>query len=141
MTDLAAITALVHAYARLLDDGDLDGIARLFEHATWRSTATGEVYRGTDEVRRVYDRVQLYDGSPRTAHLITNLDVTLDDGARTAAAHCCFTVLHGIVPGEPVEVILTGTYEDRFEKVAGRWRFADRLFAVRLSGDLRTHFA
>ncbi len=114
MTDVAEITALVHAYARLLDDGDLDGVARLFEHATWRSTATGEVHRGTDEVRTVYDRVRLYDGSPRTAHLITNLDVALDECARTASARCCFTVLHGIVPGEPVEVILTGDLRTHF---------------------------
>ena len=37
MSDADEITALVHSYARLLDDGDVDAVAALFEHSTWRS--------------------------------------------------------------------------------------------------------
>jgi 3-phenylpropionate/cinnamic acid dioxygenase small subunit len=133
------ITALVHEYARRLDAGDLDGVAALFEHATWRSTETGQTLEGTERIRRVYDRVVLYDGSPRTKHLITNLDVELLD-TDTASAHCYFTVLQGVVPGQPVDVILSGRYVDRFEKVGGSWRFADRLFVTDLIGDLSRHF-
>ena len=65
MSDRAEITALVHEYARRLDAGDLDGVAALFEHATWRSESTGEVLRGT-EIRSGLRGVRLYDGSPRT---------------------------------------------------------------------------
>lgn len=138
--DRAEIAALVQSYASLLDAGQLDDVAALFEHATWRSTATGTTLQGTDQVREVYSRVRLYDGSPRTKHLITNLSVEVEDGADTAAAECYFTVLQGVVPGEPIHVILSGRYVDRFERVNERWRFADRLFIADLIGDQSRHF-
>ncbi len=140
MTDHDQITALIHAYAGRLDAGDLDGVAALFEHATWRSDSTRAVLQGTGQVRAVYDRVHLYDGSPRTKHLITNLSIDMQPGADRARSDCYFTVLHGIVPGEPIQTILSGRYADRFERVSGTWRFADRLIVVDLAGDQRKHF-
>jgi len=139
-TDLASITALIHAYARPLDTGDLDGVAALFEHSTWRSALTESVLQGKDQVRAVYDGVRLYDGIPRTKHLITNLSIDVETAADRATAECYFTVLQGIVPGEPIEIILSGQYVDRFERAGGRWRFSDRLIAVDLAGDLTRHF-
>lgn len=139
MSEVGEVAALVHEYARRLDDGDLDGVAALFEHATWRSPATGQNLRGREQVRRVYDRVVLYEGSPRTKHLITNLSVDLV-GDDSASASCYFTVLQGVVPGQPIEVILSGRYLDRFEKVDGSWRYADREFITDLVGDLSRHF-
>jgi 3-phenylpropionate/cinnamic acid dioxygenase small subunit len=138
--DHAEITALIHAYASLLDAGELDGVAALFEHASWRSATADTVLRGADQVRKVYSRVHLYDGTPRTKHLITNLSVDVEAGADTAAAQCSYTVLQGIVPGAPIQVILSGRYVDRFERVSGRWRFADRLVVVDLIGDQSRHF-
>lgn len=138
-SDEREICALVHEYARRLDDGDLGGVAALFEHATWRSTATGQTLRGSEQVRQVYSRVVLYDGTPRTKHLITNLVVD-QVGATEASAHCYFTVLQSVTPGQPIEVILSGRYVDRFAKVDGSWRFEDRLFLSDLVGDLSRHF-
>ena len=77
---------------------------------------------------------------PRTKHVITNLDIALEPAADHATAECYFTVLQGIVPGEPIQIILSGRYVDRFEKVDSRWRFSDRLFVVDLIGDQRRHF-
>jgi ketosteroid isomerase-like protein len=139
-TDQTEITALIHAYASLIDGGDLDGVAALFEHATWRSPGAGIELQGTDEVRKIYSRVHLYDGSPHTKHLISNLTVDVDPGGQTAAAECYYTVIQGIVPGEPIGVILSGRYQDQFEKANGRWRFTDRLFIVDLIGDQSRHF-
>jgi hypothetical protein len=123
-----------------MDAADFDGVAALFAEATWRSEATGQVLRGASEVRRVYDHVVLYDGSPRTKHLLTNLTVTVDACGTTAAGQCSFTVLQGVVPGEPISIVLSGRYVDRYEKVDGAWRFADRLFVADLLGDQRRHF-
>ncbi|MGO8827266.1 MAG: nuclear transport factor 2 family protein [Acidimicrobiales bacterium] len=39
MSDADEITRLVHSYARLLDSGDVHGVAALFEHSTWSLTA------------------------------------------------------------------------------------------------------
>ena len=140
MSDRAEIIALVHEYARRLDAGDLDGVAALFEQATWRSESTGEVRRGREEVRAVYERVLLYDGSPRTKHLITNLTIDVEPDADRAVGECCFTVLQGIEAGKPIEIILSGRYVDQFEISAGAWRFSDRLFVVDLAGNLERHF-
>src|SRR6266852_4704447 len=114
--DLEAITALVHSYAELLDAGDLDGVAALFSNATWRSAASGTM-RGAAAVRSVYDRVMLYDGSPRTKHVLTNLTITLDQDTATATGRCYFTVLQGVIPGEPIQIVLSGRHTDRYEKV------------------------
>jgi hypothetical protein len=49
-------------------------------------------------------------------------------------------VLQGVEAGEPIQIVLSGRYVDRFEKSAGVWRFSDRLFIVDLTGDLGRHF-
>ena len=137
--DVDAITRLVMSYAERLDNGDLDGVAALFEHATWRADATGQVLQGSAEVRRVYDHVVLYDGVPRTKHLITNLVIDVDETAATATGRCSFTVLQGVKPGEPIQAILAGRYVDTYEKVGGAWRFAERRFVPDLVGDQSRH--
>jgi hypothetical protein len=139
-SDAAEITGLVHRYAVLLDAGDLDGVAGLFEHAVWHAEATGQKASGRHGVRAMYDGVRLYDGTPRTTHLITNLDVSVDAGRTTASASSTYTVLQAVVPGGPVEVILTGRYLDRFERAEERWRFTERRILVNLVGDLSRHF-
>jgi hypothetical protein len=133
---LGEITALVNSYALLLDGGDMDGVTALFAHSTWRSEPHGRVLRGIDEIRPVYQQLKTDDGSPRTKHLLTNLTVDVETGARTAAAHCYWTVLQNVAPGGAINVILSGQYTDRFEKVDGTWRFADRLITVDLTGDV-----
>jgi 3-phenylpropionate/cinnamic acid dioxygenase small subunit len=140
VTDKTEISSLVHAYARLLDEGDFEAVADLFERATWRSAMTGETRQGRAEVRAAYDGVRLYEGSPRTKHLITNLQIDHRPGAATATATCSFTVLHSPAAGVPIEIVLAGRYEDRVKKLNGRWWFADRLFLVDLVGDLSRHF-
>ena len=44
--DVQAITALVYRYAELIDAGDLDGVAGLFEHATWGAGTRTERLHG-----------------------------------------------------------------------------------------------
>ena len=133
-----AITALIHAYAERLDGGDLDGVAALFADATWRSPARAEPLRGAAAVRRAYDGVILYDGVPCTKHVVTNVVVVVDEGARTATARSYFTVLQAR-PGFPLQPIIAGRYHDAFARVRGRWRFADRLILPDLIGDLSHH--
>jgi 3-phenylpropionate/cinnamic acid dioxygenase small subunit len=136
VTDVDAITALVHDYAARLDAGDLDGVAALFEHAELGSTRHDRRQRGAQEARTIYDNVIIYDdGTPRTLHQITNVTVEVDGDRATARS--CFTVLQ--VTGQGLHPILAGEYHDRFERVGGGWRFAERIFDPRLYGDLSRH--
>jgi 3-phenylpropionate/cinnamic acid dioxygenase small subunit len=137
-TDLQAIAALVYRYAELIDEGDLDGVAALFEYATWGSGTRTERMMGTAQVRRMYDGVILYeDGTPHTKHVITNVVIEHDDGAPHASARSYFTVLQaheGVL-----QPVIAGRYHDRFENVDGRWRFAERIIHPDLQGDLSHH--
>jgi 3-phenylpropionate/cinnamic acid dioxygenase small subunit len=140
MGDRDEITALVHRYAELLDGGDIDAVVALFAHATWRSAGTGAVLRTPEEIRAVYERIMLYDGAPRTRHLINNLTIELVDGDDDAGGRCYYTVLQGGEPGTPIQTILAGRYEDRYRRGADGWEFADRLFHIDLTGDQSQHF-
>ncbi len=136
-----AITALVHAYAARIDTGDLDGVASLFENAEWRSGESDEpVLRGAEAIRTIFERVQLYEGTPRTTHQISNLTIDVKPDGRTASSVCTFVVLQGVKVGAPIEVILTGIYEDRFELVESGWRFTERRVRPLLLGDLHRHY-
>ncbi len=138
-SDADAVRALVIAYAERLDAGDLDGVAALFEHAVVRPARSGTELVGREAVRRMYDPVILYeDGTPRTKHVLSSHEVTVDAGAGTATSQCVFTVL-GAAADSGIGPLLSGRYEDRFERVDGGWRFTERVIVPNLIGDLSTH--
>lgn len=136
MCDADAIAALIFTYAERVDAGDLDGMAALFAHATYRSHV--REYTGAEELARVMKgRVILHDdGTPRTRHVTTNLIVDVSGDAATARSY--FTVFQA-TPELPLQPIVAGRYHDRFARVGGSWRFADRLVLVDLAGDLSRH--
>ena len=76
------------------------------------------------------------DGTLRTKHVITNVIIELD-GDR-ASSRCYCTVIQG-TETFPLQPIAAGRYFDRFEKVDGAWRFAERVFVSHLLGDLSAH--
>jgi ketosteroid isomerase-like protein len=135
--DMDVIRTLIHEYAERIDTGDLDGLAALFTDATWGSPGRGTSLRGAEQVRHGYDGVILYDGSPCTKHVISNVTIELT-GDGTATARSYFTVLQAR-PDFPLQPIIAGRYHDRFERVDGRWRFADRQIIPDLIGDLSHH--
>jgi hypothetical protein len=138
MSDRDAIVALIHAYAERIDGGDLERVARLFAHGTFRSTP-GPVRRGAEELLAVLRRlVILHDGTPRTKHVVSNLTVEVDEAAGTATARSYFTVLQATAT-LPLQAIIAGRYEDRFDRVDGTWRFADRLVHMDLVGNVSQH--
>ena len=134
MNDAEAIRGLIVAYGARLDGGDLDGVAALFAHATWRSG--GRVLAGAAEVRAVYDDVILYDGVPRTQHAMSNFVVHIDGDV--AIAQCSFTVFQA-TDGFPLQAVLAGRYHDTFARAETGWEFRDRVIYADLRGDLSRH--
>jgi ketosteroid isomerase-like protein len=138
-SDAEAVRALVIAYAERLDAGDLDGVAALLADAVVRSAHRGGALVGRDAVRGLYAPVIRYeDGTPRTQHLLSNLEVAVDAEAGTATSRCVFTVLQAR-PTAGLGPVLSGRYEDRFARVEGRWRFVERAIHADLLGDLSDH--
>ena len=136
--DVEAIRALIHGYAELIDLGHLDAVAALFADGTWSSPGRGTPLRGTEQVRRAYDGVILYDGVPSTKHVISNVTIEVADDRSTAIARSYFTVLQAR-PDFALQPVIAGRYHDRFDRVDHEWRFADRQIIPDLIGDLSHH--
>jgi ketosteroid isomerase-like protein len=136
VSDVDEITALIHEYAFLLDAGDLDGVAALFERAELHSTKHDRVLRGSAEARTLYDHVSIgTDGTPGTMHQLTNVTVHVEGDDATARSY--FTVLQ--VTAQGLHPILAGEYRDRFRRIDHAWRFTERVFAPKLIGDMSRH--
>ncbi|MBX6387767.1 MAG: nuclear transport factor 2 family protein [Frankia sp.] len=139
--DIREIQGLIHSYARFIDAGDFDAIADLFQHARVVS-GDGTVHEGHDRLRALWaSGVRIYDdGTPRTHHVITNVDIRHEDGSDTATASTYVTVLQAC-PGLPLQVIAASRHEDTFARVDGRWRFTERRDRQHLVGNLSHHYA
>jgi 3-phenylpropionate/cinnamic acid dioxygenase small subunit len=137
--DRHAIADLLFEYAARVDAGDFAGVGELFAAATYRTEGSPVVLSGSDAVREAQESViRLYDGSPRTHHVVTNVRVTVASDAASASGTSYFTVLFA-APGDGPEVILSGRYSDTFERSGGSWRFSDRLIHLDQVGDLTGH--
>jgi len=136
--DTEAIVTLMNQYVDLFDLGRLDEFAALFEHGVLRFEGLGE-FTGTAEVLGFLDRmVILYDGKPRTHHLLSNVTVDVEPAGLAATARSSVMVLQSLREA-PLRPIVTGRYADRFEKVRETWRFVERSATRVLPGDISRH--
>jgi 3-phenylpropionate/cinnamic acid dioxygenase small subunit len=138
-----AITTLMYRYAECIDAADFAGLAALFAHGRIRSSA-GPATAGWsgDEVRVFYSRTNRVhaDGTLRTRHVNANPIVDIDEAAGTARVRSTYVVFQA-TSKLPFQPIVGGRYEDRFERVAGAWRWAERLIHVDQVGDVSEHLA
>jgi len=144
MSDSATeITNLIYTYAQLLDRGDLDGVARLFEHGRICGMEDGPsetVFAGSARVREMYDMAtRIYDdGTPKTKHNTTNVQLYIDEAAGTARSTSYYCVTQATAD-LPLQVIVTGHYKDTFHRVDGAWCFDSRTMFVDQVGDVSQH--
>jgi len=130
-----SIANLVFRYARLMDAGDFDGVAALFERGTYVGMPGGPPL--ADLLRQT---VLLHDGQMGTHHVTTNLEIELDDDAQGATARSYFSVFQQI--GEfPLQPIICGRYTDRMVLGTDGWHFAERKIDMTLKGDLSHHLS
>jgi len=133
-----AIENLIATYAELVDDGDFAGLGALLADATF--TGSGAPVSGADAIEQMFrDMLIVYaDGTPRTKHVTTNLIVDVDEEAGTATARSYVTVFQAR-PGLALQAIMSGRYQDRFERRGGHWHFTERRVRIDLTGDLSGH--
>src|SRR5690348_16419121 len=119
MGDIAIeITNLIYRYAELIDAGDLGAVGELFEHGRICGVENGppdSVFAGTAAVRRMYETlVRIYDdGTPKTKHNTTNVQLEVDEAGGTARSRSYYCVTQ-VTPKLPLQVIVTGHYKDTF---------------------------
>lgn len=141
--DAREIENLLYTYAERIDAGDLDGVAALFEHGRIAGMENGPpetVFEGTTRVRQMYDMAtRLYDdGTPKTKHLTSNVQIYVDENAGTARGSAYYCVTQA-TPDLPLQVIVTGHYRDTFHRIDGVWWFDTRTMYVDQVGDTSHH--
>lgn len=143
MTDAdREILRLMNEYCFRIDEGDVDGFAELFRHGTWEVLGDpGGGATGREAVRAALADLVLYDGKPRTKHVMTNVQIDIEPGGQRATARCYVTVFQAVPPDFPLQPIFAGYYRDRFVCEDGEWRFEHRAISADLVGDLGRHRA
>jgi 3-phenylpropionate/cinnamic acid dioxygenase small subunit len=132
MEDQQAIEALMYAYCRAIDRGDFQTFSTLFAQAQW--LVEGE----TPSPASAQNVILYQDGTPRTKHVVTNVETAVLDNGVSATGHSYVTVYQQVGP-RPLEVIFVGEYFDEFVREAGVWRFSRRDIQNPLYGDLSRH--
>jgi 3-phenylpropionate/cinnamic acid dioxygenase small subunit len=131
------IENLIARYAELIDDGDFAGVGALLGNATF--VGSGGPVRGASAIEQMYvDMLFVYDGTPKTKHLITNLIIEIDTTTDAATARSSFTAFQAL-PELPLQAIVSGRYRDRFRLIDGRWAFSERRVQIDLVGDVSKH--
>jgi 3-phenylpropionate/cinnamic acid dioxygenase small subunit len=144
MSDSAIeITNLIYTYAERLDAGDLDAVAALFAHGRICGVQGGPpetVFSGTAGVRKMYElATRIYDdGTPRTKHNTSNVQLSIDEAQGTARSSSYYLVTQA-TPDLPLQVIVTGHYHDTFHRLDGVWWFDTRTMFVDQVGDVSHH--
>ena len=134
------IENLVYRYAERIDSGDLAGVAALFRHGRIQA-GPGMVFEGTDEVRSMYDgATRLHpDGTPRTKHVTTNVQVDVDEAAGSGSARSYYTVFQQTDELPLRSRSSPAAITTRSTSVDGEWWFDTREMFVDLTGDLGHH--
>jgi 3-phenylpropionate/cinnamic acid dioxygenase small subunit len=120
----AAITELLHSYARHVDDRDFDQVGRLFTEDCLAEYGLreGDTLHSAQEVVS-WIRTQLH-AVAATSHHISNVEIDFID--RDHATTTCYVYAWHELDGAPRAPTVLGRYIDRVERTGGRWRIAHR---------------
>jgi 3-phenylpropionate/cinnamic acid dioxygenase small subunit len=141
MSPEAEITNLLHRYAEYMDSGDFARAASMFEHAVLRVGADDDATTDAAGMLQFWTNlvIRYRDGTPRTKHVVTNPIIEVEENFGIATCRSYYTVLQQ-TDDFPLQVIVSGRYHDRFERVDGNWRFSYRDYSMMdLIGDLSHH--
>ena len=139
MNSRKEILHLINSYCFLLDEGDLEGWAALFENGEWGPEGTTPVSGKEQMLDMINDILIVYpDGTPRTRHVMSNVDLDIDEQNNTASCESYVTLFQQ-TDDFPLQVILSGGFSDKFARVDGKWRFAKRVTKRPFFGDMSAH--
>lgn len=137
-----AILNLMFRYAECVDQANFDGLSEVFAHGQIRSNSMEDGAIVGAAVGKFYKSINVVheDGTLRTRHLTTNVRIDIEEEDDRATARSYFVVLQA-TPKLPFQSIVGGRYEDRFERVDGEWRFAERVMLVDQIGNVEEHLS
>ncbi len=140
MADRTAIENLIYRYARYVDTAQYEALGQLFRDAVITANKTDQVFRGAEAVRDYWrmSNKRFECGTPRTHHVVTNLEFDESADGSTVKVKSCFTVMQAtsIIPLQP---IACGRYDDEFDRGPEGWRFRSKHIEVTLLGNMSDH--
>jgi ketosteroid isomerase-like protein len=140
VADRLAIRALVDAYAHGVDRRDPEGVAALFTddgvlaiyEGDPSETQPARVRRGRGEIATALERLSRYRV---TTHFLGQHSVELAVGAATGETYCMAHHLSEVDGGVLRDRVLAIRYLDRFVRVDGVWRIAERVLVTDWADD------
>lgn len=145
--DRAEAAELLARYAEAMDRGDFAAVGALLADAVVEDADGNEIAAGAAAVEALYAATTRRhdDGTPMTAHVITNVIVeAVHPGTSDEAEpdelemRSRFTVFQA-TPSIPLQVVVVGRYVDRVVRTADGWRFARRRMIPERWGDVSDH--
>ena len=138
--DRTAIENLIFRYARYVDTAQYEALGELFAAASITANKTDAPLAGATVISEYWRSInKRYDcGTPRTHHVVTNLEYEPAAGGAAVHVKSAFTVFQA-APRLPLQPIACGRYDDVFEKTSGTWRFRSKHIEVTLLGDMSQH--
>jgi ketosteroid isomerase-like protein len=133
MADRLAIRALVDAYAHCADRRDAAGQMALFTEDTRfivymdaTSATPTQVVEGRAGLAPIFDNLNIYKA---TTHFNGQSTVELDGDQASGVSYC---LAHHVseAGGQATLMIASIRYLDRFSRIGGPWRFAERRLYV-----------
>ncbi|NUS43996.1 MAG: nuclear transport factor 2 family protein [Mycobacteriaceae bacterium] len=123
LTDRAAITDVLHIYARSVDERDFTAAGAVFT-----TDCLAEYGINDTEILRssaaVVEWLTRQVGQSETSHHISNVQIQFSDTDHADATSYVYA-WHNI-PGAPVEPVVMARYVDTFARTSGGWRIAHR---------------
>jgi len=143
------IRRIILTYPECVDRGNLDGVVELLtgvKMCNSNGIMAPEVPEEeiptltAEDVRRMYSSGVIFydDGLPHTKHVISNIDIWFSEDCEKANSRSFYQVLQGM-DDFPLQVIITGRYEDTYELEDNRWKLRIRREYADMVGDLSRH--
>ena len=139
--DKAEAAELLARYAEFIDDGDFEGLAELLAHAALLDESGNRIAQGREEILGLYNAMTLRhtDGTPLTAHVITNVIVE-SAGPDELQMRSRFTVFQA-TDSLPLQPVVVGRYVDTLRRIDGSLRFTARVMIPQAWGDVTQHLS
>ena len=137
MTAYEEIRNLLGVFCEVMDDADWVGLGKLFADGRLVDEQGREIARGSEDVTALWTAmVRVYDGSPRTRHLVSGPVIAVQED--TATCRSAYAVLQQDADGT-LRTIAAGRYRDTFACTEGTWHFTERQFFLDQEADMSQH--
>ena len=136
----ANIERLYYRYAYAIDNGDLQGAAKMFENAIIHDAAGKSLAQGAEQVKQFYDRIiKLHPstGTPKTQHVVSNV-LILEQRDDELSATANYSVFQKLDSGN-IEAIICGQYHSVFRLAPAGWEFYRHHTKPLMVGDMSNH--